>query len=158
MKNLYLTAIASLVVVSTVSFAQDNKGPHDDAIKARQGLMQVRGFYMGILGAMAKGKMDYDADLAALSAASLHTASAMNTSPMWPAGSDDGDPANAENRALAAIWDTFPDVAEKGKSLVAATEAMMPVAGQGLDALKDSIGDVGKACKGCHDDFRAEKK
>ena len=158
MKKSHILAIVGLVLASSASLSEEKKGPHDNAIEARQGLMQVRGFYMGILSAMAKGKMDYDADLAALSATSLHAASAMNTSPMWPAGSDDSNPDNAENRALVAIWDTYPDVAEKGKKLVAATEALLPVAGAGLDALKGSIGNVGKACKGCHDDFRAEKK
>jgi len=31
-------------------------------------------------------------------------------------------------------------------------------AGNGLEALQSSIGDVGKSCKGCHDDYRAKKK
>jgi cytochrome c556 len=37
-----------------------------------------------------------------------------------------------------------------------ASAALASVAGEGLDALRSKIGDVGKSCKGCHDNFRAK--
>jgi len=49
-------------------------------------------------------------------------------------------------------------ITEKADALKTATAALAPVAGNGLDALKGAMGDVGASCKGCHDDFRAERK
>lgn len=149
-----LTATSLFVVPAT---AQD-KGPHDSAIKARQGLMQLYGFSMGILGAMAKEKVPYDAAAASSAASNLLAASSMDQSAMWPAGSHNEDAANATNRALPAIWDTYPKVAEAGKSFGEAVVALNAAAGGGLDSLKGAMGDVGKGCKGCHDDFRAKRK
>ncbi len=145
-----------LLVCSSTALAED--GPHDKAIKARQSVMQLYGYHIGILSAMAKGKMDYNADLATEAANNLLAVNTLGQSTLWPQGSDDSNPENVENRALPAIWETYPKVAEKGKALNEAVVAMTGEAGNGLDALKGSIGAVGEGCKGCHDDFRAEKK
>lgn len=142
--------------VSASTFAQD-KGPHDGAIKARQALMQLYGFSMGTLGAMAKEKMPYDADAAKVAASNLVMAMSMDQSAMWPQGSDNETAGNRENRALAAIWTTYPKIAEAGKESFAAAEKLNAVAGNGLAALQGAMGGVGKGCKGCHDDFRAKK-
>jgi len=47
-------------------------------------------------------------------------------------------------------------VGEKGQALADASAALAEVAGDGLDALRSKVGAVGQACKGCHDDFRAD--
>jgi len=47
----------------------------------------------------------------------------------------------------------------KGKIEYNAEAAVLAAeAGNGLDALRAAIGDVGKSCKGCHDEYRAKKK
>ncbi len=143
----------SSVVWSPVSFSDDEAS--EKAIKARQGLMQVYSFNLGMLSAMAKGEKDYDAEVAALAATNLSTVAGMNSGSMWPQGSSNED---HKTRALPEIWSTYPKVAEKDKALAESSAALAAVAGDGLDALKGSIGDVGKSCKGCHDDFRAKKK
>jgi len=135
-----------------------DKGPYDDAIKGRQAMFQTYGFNMGILGAMAKEKMEYDADLAKESASNLLAAANFGQSAMWPAGSDNENPANARTRALPAIWNEYPDVVEKSEALKTASVVLAAQAGEGLDALEGAINDVGASCKGCHDDYRAEKK
>lgn len=157
MKVKILVTLSIAVCLSAVVSAKD-KGPHDGAIKARQGLMQLYSFNMGILGAMAKGKVDYDAEAATVAAANLLAAVSMNQSAMWPPGSDSENAANGKNRALPAIWDTYPKIAEAGKSMNEAAVALNAAAGGGLDTLKEAMGPAGKSCKGCHDDFRAERK
>jgi len=156
-KKLTVAAMFGAFGIAAVATAQD-EGPHDAAIKGRQAMFQTYGFNMGILGAMAKGKMDYDADIAAQSAANLNAAANFGQSAMWPEGSDSETPGNAKTRALPAIWSDFPGVLEKSKALQDASAVLAAEAGNGLDALKSAIGDVGNSCKGCHDDFRAEKK
>jgi len=142
---------------AAIATAQD-KGPHDAAIKGRQAMFQTYNFNMGILGAMAKGKAEYNAEIAAQSAANLNSAAHFGQAAMWPAGSDNATPGNAETRALPAIWSNFADVSEKSNALKMASEKLAASAGDGLDALKSAMGDVGASCKGCHDDYRAKRK
>ena len=148
--------IAGLLASAPSAFAED--GPHDKAIKARQAMFQLYGFNIGILGAMAKEKMPYDAAIATEAANNLSVAANLGQSQLWPQGSDNATEGNASTRALPAIWETYPAIAEKGDALKTAVAALVPVAGNGLAALQGAMGDVGGSCKGCHDDYRAEKK
>lgn len=156
--KLRLIAVFAVALIATGSGFASDDGPHDKAIKARQALMQLYSFNLGILGGMAKGKIDYDAEAASVAADNLLAAVSMNQSAMWPAGSHNGDDANRKNRALPAIWDTYPKIAEASKAMDEAAAAMQAAAGNGLGELKGAMGAVGKSCKGCHDDFRAKKK
>lgn len=156
-KILTVIALVGAFGVAALATAQD-KGPHDAAIKGRQAMFQTYNFNMGILGAMAKGKMEYNAELATQSAANLQAAANFGQSAMWPPGSDNATPGNATTRALPAIWENFEDVSKKSAALKAATDVLAANAGGGLDALKGAMGDVGASCKGCHDDYRAKKK
>ncbi|MFK7853018.1 MAG: cytochrome c [Granulosicoccus sp.] len=153
-------AIATLLAlpISVVMVAHAADGPHDKAIKARQAMYQLYSFNMGILSAMAKDKMDYNAEVAAEAATNLHAAAHLGQSQFWPQGSDNATDGNARTRALPAIWETFPAIVEKSDALKASTTVLAAEAGNGLAALKGAIGDVGGSCKGCHDDYRAEKK
>jgi len=159
MKSKYLMSTlcaAALAGSAMVAYAAD--GPHDDAIKARQAMFQTYSFNLGVLGAMAKGKMDYDASLAAESAANLEAAANFGQSAYWPAGSDSETDGNATTRALPAIWEDMAGVGEKAQALKDAAANMSLEAGNGLDALRGAMGDLGGACKGCHDNYRADKK
>lgn len=156
-KNLALATITCTALVFACSTQADD-GPHDGAIKARQGMFQLYGFNMGLLSAMAKEKMPYDADLATEAANNLSAVVNLGQSQLWPAGSDNATEGNAPTRALPAIWDTYPDVLDKFADLKKAVDALVPVAGNGVGELKSAMGDVGGSCKGCHDDFRAKKK
>lgn len=132
-------------------------GPHDKAIKARQAIMQLQNYYAGMLFGMSKGKIEYNAELAQEAADNLSASANLGQSTLWPQGSDSANADNAENRALPAIWETYPAIAEKSDGLVTATAALAKSAGGGLDALKGALGDVGGACKACHDDYRQKK-
>lgn len=146
------------IVLLTCSSLASAEGPHDDAIKARQALMQLYSYHTSPLFDMAKGDRDYDAELASELANNLLALNSLGQSTLWPQGSDNANPENAENRALPDIWETYPEIAEKGEALHEAVVALTDEAGNGLDALKSTVGDVGSSCKGCHDDFRAEKQ
>lgn len=121
-------------------------------------MFQTYSFNTGLLGDMAKEKIPYDADIASEAAANLNAAANLGQSQLWPQGSDNATDGNATTRALPVIWETYPDIVEKAEALKEAAAAMMAVAGDGLGALQGAMGDVGASCKGCHDDFRAEKK
>ena len=157
MKTVLFAAIGIVATgaVATSAFAD---GHLEQAVKARKGFMQVVAFNLGPLGAMAKGEMEYDAELAANNAKNLQALSTMNTGAMWPAGSDNAALGEDKTRALPAAWAADSKVGEKHQAWADASANLAAVAGDGLDALKGAIGDVGKSCGGCHDNYRAEKK
>jgi cytochrome c556 len=114
------------------------KDPNLKLIKARQGEMQLRAYNVGPLFGMAKGKMDYDAELASTLANNLKTQLSLKIGGAWKKGTDI-EAYPGKTTALGKIWTTNELAAE---------------AGNGLDALKPKISAVGKTCKGCHDEFR----
>ena len=132
------------------------KDPNLKLIKARQSEMQLKSFNAGPLFGMAKGKIEYNAELAATLANNLLLQTQLKMGRAWAEGTDNVA-YEGKTRALPEIWSTYPEVAEKGKAYVKAVTELAPVAGNGLAALKSKMGALGKGCKGCHDDFREEE-
>jgi len=141
----------SIACVGTVQ-AQDA----DRAVKARQSLMQLYAHYLGTLGGMAKGEIEYNAEAAGTAATSLAALASVDQSAMWPQGSDT-EALGEKTAALPAIWTTYPAVVEKGQAFGQAAQAMAEVAGNDLDSLKAAMGDLGASCGGCHKEFRLKR-
>ena len=151
-------ALAMALAVFTGSGVARAQEDHSGAVKARQAYMQLNGFYMGQLAAVAKGQVPYDAAQATGIANSLLALASMDVGAMWPPGSGNDNPALAgKTRALPEIWTTFPAVVEKADALSKALEAMVVAAGTDLASLQGAFGAVGAGCGGCHRSFRAEK-
>jgi len=157
MKTFLLATFATVAlgVTTPITFAQDEV-PFQNQIEARQSFMNIYRFNIGILGAMAKGELPYDAEQASAAANNLLAASKMSNGAMWPAGSD----MNSEGLAGVTwakpdIWTNFPEVGEKSNALTEALESMAAEVGDGLGALRSNMGAVGDGCKGCHEPFRA---
>ena len=151
-------ALAMALAVFTGSGMASAQEDHSGAVKARQAYMQLNGFYMGQLAAVAKGQVPYDAAQATGIANSLMALASMDVGAMWPPGSGNDNPALAgKTRALPEIWTTFPAVVEKADALSKALEAMVVAAGTDLASLQGAFGAVGAGCGGCHRSFRAEK-
>ena len=146
-------ALLALSMFTSGFAAQD---PNQKAIKARQGEMQLRAFNAGPLFGMAKGQVDYDAALASKLAGNLKLLLDLDTSRHWPQGSDT-DNYSGETTALPKIWTTYPEIGKYGKNYAKAVNELAAAAGNGLDALKPKVGELGKTCKGCHDEFREKK-
>ena len=157
LKTLALVIAAAVASTAAITaFAAD--GEHDKSIEARQAMFQLYNYNSGILGAMAKGKVPYDATIATEAASNLSALANLGQSQFWPAGSDNQTEGNATNRALPAIWETFPAIVEKADALKTAAADLVPAAGESLEALQGAMGAVGQSCKGCHTDFRAKKR
>ncbi len=153
----YLNQVCLLLIgfaLTGTSFAGDD--PLLNAIKARQGEMQLRSFNAGPLFGMAKGKIDYDAEMANALAGNLKLQLDLDMSRSWPQGSDNENYAG-KTTALPKIWTTYPEIADYGKKYVMAVNELAAVAGNGQDALRSKIGALGKSCKGCHDEFREKE-
>ena len=118
--------------------------------------MQIQAFNLGTLGAMAKGEMPYDAEVAQNAADNLNAAVNMKNGAMWPEGSDLGA-LGARTRAKPEAWTKYPMVAEQSKALKEAAAKMAAEASNGLDAVKANMKAVGQSCGGCHDIARGPK-
>lgn len=141
--------LSSALLITTSAIAEEYA--FKKQLKARQSFMQVYAYNLGLLGAMAKGGAEYDAEIA-------NSAAKMENSPMLSAGSGADDDGLADKtRAKAEIWSSFPEVGEKHKNLTTALTNMAEQAGIRLDAVKANMGTVGDGCKGCHENIRVPK-
>ena len=112
MKKILAIVLSGMLAAGAVSSVA--AGDFDKQIKARQAHMQLYSFNLGILGAMAKGEMEYNADLAKASADNLLAVATMNAGAMWPQGSDMAAAGNeGKTWAKPEIWTTFPESRRK---------------------------------------------
>jgi len=142
-----LALTATLAAITLPAQAQWNKP--EDAIKYRKSVMTLMGNHFGRLGAMAQGRVPYDAKAAADNAA-LVTALAPLAWPAFGAGTDAGD-----TRARSEVWSDaakFKAASDKFLGEVAKLDAAAKAGTQ--DALRTAVGAIGGTCKGCHDDFQ----
>ncbi|RYG92099.1 cytochrome c [Loktanella sp. IMCC34160] len=146
-----LTA-ATLALTSTATAESHVDPAIAGAIKARQAHMQLYAHNIGVLGGMAQGRIDYDADLASAAASNLAALSQLNQMTYWPAGSDNASVDGT--KALPAIWDDLPGVMARGAALVEASAAMEAAAGGGLESLQGAMQALGGACGACHQNYR----
>jgi cytochrome c556 len=155
-----VTWISGVAAVLMTAFAGINvasaDGHLEGAVKARQAHMQLNGFFIGQLAAIAKGDVPYDAAAATGHAQNLLVLSKMDVSAFWPMGTGN-DAMKGKTRAKPELWTTYPKVVEKAQALTAALEKMVGAAGTDLASLQAALGPVGDGCGGCHKPFRAEK-
>jgi len=148
-----LGLVAAIVCGTAVSANADEA--LEGKIKARQGYYQLVLSNAGPLFGMAKGDVEYDAAAASTAASNLKILSTLDTGSLWVAGTSKEE-MPGKTRALKKIWDTYPAIGEKLEAFNNAVDAMAANAGSGLDGLRANIGALGAACKGCHDEFRAD--
>jgi len=120
-------------------------------VKQRQSAMTLQGKYFGPLVGMLKGA-PYDANVVARNAAYLDTLSQMP----WDgfAESTKGE----KTRALPAVYSDPGKFKQAQDQLRTAVGALVAASAGGNEgAVKAAIGDVGKACGNCHDNFREKQ-
>jgi len=154
LKKTVLLSAAFGVAASMAFSGGDGPTPIERGIKARQAQMTLYAFNIGILGAMAKGDVDYNAEGAGLAASNLAALSAVWMPGAWLPGSDNASVKGTA--ALPKLWQDMADVGAKGQALAEAAQAMTLVAGTDLAGLRSGIGAVGKSCGACHESYRAK--
>lgn len=153
--------IGGLVAAAVIATAALSDGHADKAIaaavKARKAQMVLYSFNVGLLGEMAKGEVEYNADAASAAAGNLAALAQLDQSHFWPPGSDNASLGADATRALPAIWEPGSTAGEKGMAFAAAATAMEQAAGGGLDSLRGAMGAVGQACGACHKSYRQKR-
>jgi cytochrome c556 len=143
-------ASGAALLLATAASAQSFQKP-EDAIKYRRSAMTLMGAHMGVLGAMANGRVPFDAQVASRNADVLALVTQLQFAGFVP-GSDKG-----ETRAKPEIWTEsakFKAAAEKTQDAVAKLAAAAKSGN--LDTMKAAFGPAAQSCKACHDDFRKE--
>lgn len=151
--TLACSAICCLAVTGIAISGGHASKDIENAVKARKAQMQLYSFNLGLLGGMARGQIDYDADAAKAAASNLAALANLDQSRLWVPGSDTESFGDG-TRALPKIWTADSKAGEIGAALASASVEFAAAAGEGLESLRAGIGPVGKSCGDCHDTYR----
>ena len=142
------TAPSPLATVAAPASAQFAKP--EDAIKYRQSALFVMAQHFGRVGAMANGRVPFDAKVAAENAEIVADMSKLPWAGFVP-GTDKG----GNTKAKPEIWTEQAKFKEGHEKLVAETAKLAAAAKTGnLDTLKTAFTSTAGTCKACHDAYR----
>ncbi|MBX3656305.1 MAG: cytochrome c [Ramlibacter sp.] len=145
-----LTFAAAACALSVPAFAQFAKA--EDAIKYRQSALFVMAQHFGRLGAMANGRIPFDAKVAADNAEVVADMAKLPWAAFGP-GTEQGAPTKAK----PDIWVEQAKFKEHSDKLIAESAKLAAAAKTGsLDTLKTAFGATAGTCKSCHDAYRAK--
>lgn len=142
----------SVVALGLTTSALAQVKPEDE-IRFRQSVMNVVGRCFGPLIGMAQDKIPYNKEVVAKNTNIIETLIGLHWKAFGP-GTEKGAPTKADMK----IWSEtakFNELADKVQKEVG--KLSQTVKGGDEKAIKAAIGDVGKACKSCHDDFRLKE-
>ena len=138
---------ATLLVASGTASAQFQKP--EDAVKYRQSALFVMGQHFSRLGAMANGRVPFDAKVAQDNAALVE---AMSKLPWAGFGADTEKVAS---KAKPEIWKEQAKFKESSDKMMAEVVKLNAAAKTGnLDQIKAAFGSTAASCKACHDAYR----
>lgn len=144
-------AAAAVLLGGGVAIANEPKA--EDVIDFRKGVYKVIGWHFGPLGAMAKGDIPFDRDLAVKNSEIVATMSRVAPDAFIP-GTDVGD-----TRAKSEIWSDEAGFRTAMERFQKEADTLAQVSKDGdFRAVRAQVGETGKACKACHDDFRKDRR
>ncbi|MWD29602.1 cytochrome c [Aquicoccus sp. SCR17] len=144
MRRMTLPTLAAVFIAGAVT-AHEAANP---VVAERMELMEGIRDQLKVIGGMAQGKMDFDADKAAEARAALIEHASQIPDAFEPQETD------PESEAKPAIWENWSDFESHAEALEAAATDLST---DDLDALRAGLGKIGGACKACHETYRAEK-
>jgi len=138
-------ALLSMAVPASAQFAKP-----ETAIEYRQSALFVMNQHFGRIGAMANGRVPFDAKVAADNAEVVAFMAKLPWAAFGP-GTDKG----GDTKAKPEIWTEQAKFKEASDKLVAES-AKLAVAAKtaNLDAVKTAFAATAGTCKACHDAFR----
>lgn len=123
------------------------------AVDVRQSVLTLMRANFGPLVGIARDEIPYDEPTVAKAAMRLDQLAAMMEDAFRPDTRNTG----VETEALDRIWEQPDAFAEKLATLERRVDLLNEHVRSGdREAVKAAIGDVGKACGSCHDDFRVD--
>lgn len=141
-----ITTFIALIFLGTSAVAHEDV--QNPAVKARMENMGALKKGMGVIGGMAKGAVEFDAEQAQAAIAALLDASGTIASKFE---ANESDP---KSEALPLIWENWDDFVSKADDLTFALEGIDVTS---LDSLRAGLGNIGAACGACHKQYRMDK-
>ena len=158
MRRIPLTAATLALALAGAAFAESHVSDEvAGAVNARQSHMTLYAFNLGPIGGMLRGRMDYDAEIAAAAANNLAALANIDQGRYWVEGSSVDD-IGEMTEAKADIWSDMDGFNENMQALATATTELAAVAGDGMEAMQAAFGPVGQACGACHENYRVESE
>ena len=122
----------------------------EGAIAHRKAVMKAVGGHTGAIAAIVKGQVPFTDDIAGHAKALDDLAKISGK--IFPDGSGDGD-----TDALPSIWEKPAEFRQAMETFQGAAANLAKVAeGGDRGAIAGALGDLGKACAGCHKPFRKD--
>lgn len=151
--RLFALCAASVAAVLMVPAMADEKPTKaQQAIKYRQATFTLLAWNIDCLSKMVKGEIPLDQARLALYAERL-----AQLSPMILEGFHANAKGGAPTDAKPEIWDNMADFRAKATALDEATAKLAKLApGGDMKAIAAGLGEVGNACKSCHQKYRAD--
>jgi cytochrome c556 len=144
-------AVAALALSVALPASAQFQKP-EDAVKYRQSAFTVMANHFGRIGAMANGRVPFDAATAQASADIVVMMSRLPYTAFI-----DGTDNLGNTRAKPEVWSKRADFDAGARKMQDEVVKLQTAAKSGnLDQVKAAFGEAGKACKGCHDTYRKE--
>ncbi len=144
LKSLPLLVVCALFILPALSVADEA----ENQIKYRQAVMKAIGGHMGASALIVRGKISHRDQLKAHADGLL--ALSRDIPGLFPEGSDFGETEAKE--ILWERWDDFREASDKSKTSI--ENFVKAVETGSEDDVVAAFREVGKGCKGCHEDFR----
>jgi cytochrome c556 len=153
MKKKLLSLAVGGGLLAPVAPAHAQFAKPEDAIKYRQSAMTLIGNHMGGINAQLKSGSP-NVQVIQASAALVETLSKLPFEAFIPGSESGGNPPTRAKPELFKDAAKVKSLAEKMQSEV--TKLAATAKGGDLNAIRAQFGEVGKACKSCHDDYRKD--
>lgn len=149
MKHTLITLAALVGLASALPAAAQFQKP-EDAVKYRKAAFTVMAAHFGRIGAMAQGRVPFDA---AAAAANADIVVAMSKLPY--AGFVEGTAGTEKGQPNTKVWSERAKFDEGAKKMQDEVIKLAAAAkSNNLDQLKAAFGSAAGSCKSCHDNFR----
>ena len=148
MQRLLIAATLAGLFTALPAAAQFQKP--EDAVKYRKAGMTIMGAHFGRIGAMAQGRVPFDA---AVATANAEIVVEMSKLPF--AGFVEGTAGTEKGTPKPNVWTERAKFDEGAKKMQEEVAKLLAAAKTGnADQVKAAFGNAGSACKNCHDNFR----
>ncbi len=149
MKSLVLAVATTAGLLAALPATAQFQKP-EDAVKYRKAGFTMIAAHFGRIGAMAQGRVPYDA---AAAAANAEIVADLAKLPF--AGFVEGTSGTEKGSPKASVWTDRAKFDAGAKKFQEETAKLATAAKAGnLETLKTAFGSAAGTCKACHDDFR----
>jgi cytochrome c556 len=149
MKSLFVASVTVAGLLWSLPAAAQFQKP-EDAVKYRKAAFTLMGAHFGRVGAMAQGRVPFDAAAATANAEIVATISKLPY-----AGFVEGTAGTEKGQPNGKVWSERAKFDAAAKSMQDEVAKLVVAAkANNLDQLKTAFGAAAGTCKTCHDEFR----